>query len=139
MRRRKLLVALAGLAVAVAVGVVVLWSRPQRFTRENCGRVKQGMTRAEVETILGRPGDYRTGPVDYDGGFVPIKTTPLTMPYASDDDIARWTGDSAYMAVTFDSAGRVEAWYLIPTSKAAQSPLGDLLWRAKRQWHGWFP
>jgi hypothetical protein len=37
MRRRKLLVALAGLAVVVAAGVVVLWqqNQPDRVTREN--------------------------------------------------------------------------------------------------------
>ena len=38
MRRRKLLVALAGLAVVIAVRVVVVWPQPQpssRITREN--------------------------------------------------------------------------------------------------------
>ena len=35
MRRRKLLVALAGLAVVVAAGAVVLWPHPVRATREN--------------------------------------------------------------------------------------------------------
>jgi hypothetical protein len=79
-RRRKLLVALAGLAVVVAAVVVVLWPRPDRITQENYDRirvgglwgedwathdnrapVKKGMTRTEVEAILGPPGDYRTG------------------------------------------------------------------------------
>jgi hypothetical protein len=47
MRRRKLLVALAGLAVVVAAGAVVLLrSRPNRITRENCDRTKEGMSRA---------------------------------------------------------------------------------------------
>ena len=35
MRRRTLLVALAGLAVVVAAGVAVLWPRPARVTPEN--------------------------------------------------------------------------------------------------------
>jgi hypothetical protein len=61
MRRRKLLVALAGLAVVVAVGVVVLWPPEDRITEANLERIKEGMTQAEVEAILGPPGDYRTG------------------------------------------------------------------------------
>jgi hypothetical protein len=63
MRRRTLLVALAGLPVVVAAGAVVLWPRtPSRITLENCNRIREGMSRAEVEAILGPPGDYRTGP-----------------------------------------------------------------------------
>jgi hypothetical protein len=63
MRRWKLLAAL-GLAVVVAAGSF-LWLRPNpalRITRENCDRIRAGMTRAEVEAILGPPGDYTTGP-----------------------------------------------------------------------------
>ena len=77
MRRRKLLVVLAGLAV-VAAGVVVLWPRPDRITRENCDRIRPGMTRAEVEAILGPPDDYRTGRGESDFG---------------DDNASRWVGD----------------------------------------------
>jgi hypothetical protein len=57
MRRRRLLVVLAGLAVVVAAGVVVLWPRPDRVTRVNCDRIREGMSRAEVVGILGPPGD----------------------------------------------------------------------------------
>jgi hypothetical protein len=69
MRRRKPLVALAGLAVVVAAGVVVLWPRtaPERITRENYDRIRNGMSRAEVEAILGPPRDYSTGPLQYAG------------------------------------------------------------------------
>jgi hypothetical protein len=43
MRRRKLLVAmvgLAGLAVVVAAGAVVFWPRPNRITQENFDRIR---------------------------------------------------------------------------------------------------
>jgi hypothetical protein len=53
MRRRKLLGAVAGLAVLVAVGVFALWPRTERVTRENFDRIKEGMSRAEVEAIHG--------------------------------------------------------------------------------------
>jgi hypothetical protein len=50
-----------GLAVVVAVGVVVLWPRADRITKENLGRIRLGMSAAEVEVVLGPPGDYRSG------------------------------------------------------------------------------
>ena len=62
MRRRKLLVALAGLAVAVAAGAVVLWPRTidmsPGVTLHNFVRLKEGMTLSDVATILGPPGDH---------------------------------------------------------------------------------
>ena len=48
MRRRKPLVVVAGLAVVVAAGVVVLWPRADRVTRENFRRIETGMSRADV-------------------------------------------------------------------------------------------
>jgi hypothetical protein len=50
MRRRTLLVALA---VVVAAGVVVLWPRANRVTQENYDRIRIGLSRPEVEEILG--------------------------------------------------------------------------------------
>ena len=52
--------ALAGLAVVVAVGAVVLWPRADWITRENCDRIHEGTTLEEAAAILGPPGDYRT-------------------------------------------------------------------------------
>jgi hypothetical protein len=67
---------LGALVVALsvnAVGMLLLWMAPRpepvpispappppRVTRENLYRIKYGMTRAEVEAILGPPGDYTT-------------------------------------------------------------------------------
>jgi hypothetical protein len=63
MRKRKVLVVLAGSAVVVAVGVVVLW--PWRepvspITRANYQRIQLGMSLAEVMDMLGPLGDRRT-------------------------------------------------------------------------------
>jgi hypothetical protein len=76
MRKRKLLVVLAGLAVVVAVGVVVLCLQPSRITRDNFDCIHHGMTRAEVEVIPGPPGDYTTGP--YLTGFRPMTISTTT-------------------------------------------------------------
>jgi hypothetical protein len=49
MRRRTLLLALAGLAVVVAAGAVQLRPREDRVTRANYERIQIGMSRADVE------------------------------------------------------------------------------------------
>jgi hypothetical protein len=65
MRRRTLLVALAGLAVVVAAGAVVLWPGPDRITLENLHEIRMGLSLAEVEAILGPAGDYCTAPARF--------------------------------------------------------------------------
>jgi hypothetical protein len=160
MRRRKLLVALAALAV-VAAGVVVLWPQPQpssRITRENFDRIKVGMSRTEVEAILGPPGDYRTRLGETDGTDV-IGSPPWQPDWVDyGPAIATWqplvsdTGERAIpetsagvwicdsMEITIlstDDSGRVYAAEAY--ARRSAGALDNLLWRFKRQWHRWFP
>jgi hypothetical protein len=156
MRRRKLLVVLAGLAVVVAVGTVVLWPRPDRVTRENYDRIRTGMGRAEVEAILGQPGDYRRGlgetgstTTDYmiwtpDPG-TDIAPIPLLnwskFPGQSPESSllwANWMSDSFLVGIGIDDSGNVVNKIGEPR-RTTQGPLDNLLWRVKRQWHRWFP
>jgi len=83
MRRRTLLVALAGLAVVVAVGVVVLWPRADRITEANFERIRVGMSRTDVEAILGPPGDFRTD----ESIVLEPPTTDRTVPAGSRSNI----------------------------------------------------
>jgi hypothetical protein len=150
MRRWKLLVALAGLAVLVAAGAFVSRLRPDRITQENVDRIRAGMTRAEVEAIFsGPPGDYRT---------VWTKTADKDFCYGDVDDMARefgkytefradgssdryqgdWVGNEGFVGVVFES-GVVQFLYSRRTVRIEQSPIDNLLWRAKRQWRKWFP
>jgi hypothetical protein len=141
LQRRKLLVALAVSAVVVAVGLFVLWPRTDRITRENYERIKEGMSRAEVESLLGAPGDYRTGPVGYQTaeykaavGRPPSISLRGTKP-------ALWLGDHALVEVAFGQDGRAldsESGFYQGV-KLAQDPLDNLLWRAERLWRRWFP
>jgi hypothetical protein len=128
MRRRKLLVALAGLAVVIAVGVVALWPRQQtdRVTLYSFKLVRHGMNRSEVEKILGQPGDYRTGPASAELG-------PAAANYLI------WRSDAGVFVLDFDARGHVVEQMHISTQRQELSPLDDLLWRLKRQWHRWFP
>jgi hypothetical protein len=62
MTRRKLIGVLApGLLVLLAAGAFVAWPRSDRISATNFHRLRVGMSKAEVETILGPAGDHRTG------------------------------------------------------------------------------
>jgi len=131
-------VALAGLALLVAAGVVVLWPPPNRVTLENVQRIKEGMNHAEVEEILGPPGDYTTRPVQLRNGKKdPFSDTPVTA-YRWGGD-GWWATDDGGLFVSFDSADRVVMKVHFSYVEVQQGALERLLWRAKRQWHRWFP
>jgi hypothetical protein len=137
-RRRTLLAALAGLAVVVAAGAVVLWPRPNRVTAKNVERLRVGMTQNEVEAIIGLPGDHSTQ-----------ETVVMPMTTESWSDVIgetnrneskdRWIGDDTWVDVAFAKSGYVTWMQLGKRSVVDHGPLGNLLWRAKRQWHRWFP
>jgi hypothetical protein len=52
MRKRTRLAVLAGVVLLVGVGVYVLWPGPDRITRENCDRLRFGMSRTQAYAIL---------------------------------------------------------------------------------------
>jgi hypothetical protein len=162
MRRRKLLVALTGLAVVGAAGaVVVLWPRaPSRITRENFDRICEGMSRAEVEAILGPPGDYRTGhgetgstttgsfteymdwTPDPGPDIAPIPVLNWSRFPGQSPEVphlwASWLSDSFEIQIAIDHSGGVAGAEGYPR-RTTQGPLDSLLWHAKRQWRRWFP
>jgi hypothetical protein len=146
MRRRTLLVVLAGLAVVIAAGAVVLWpqTEPNRITSENCDRIKEGMSRAEVETILGPPGDYRTGPtqgvVQWELNGERKLNGERTTWHDQCSNYSAWVGDTGWVKVEFNNRdATVWASDFFESKRIAQHPLDNLIWRAKRQWHRWFP
>jgi hypothetical protein len=138
MRRRTLLVALAGLALVVGSGVFVLWPRTasDRITRQQYDRIVSNMTPADVEAILGPPGDYRTGPTD----DVPCTESALLKASRESsipsDYSAFWHGDSATIIVLINPDGDIVKNYC---PSRIRSPFETLVWRAKRQWRRWFP
>jgi hypothetical protein len=149
MRRRTLLVVIAGLAV-VATGAWLLWPRPERITQENCDRIRIGMSRAEVEAILGPPGDYRTGRGEMDYGESEVIGWDPDPPFGLDDALAwsrilcqfpkdprrwaNWSSDSFVIFIVIDESGQVIDKYIGPRRRT-HGPIDDLLWRAKRRWH----
>jgi hypothetical protein len=150
MRRRTLLVALAGLAVVVAAGaVVVLWPREDRITQENCDRIHEGMTLTEVEAILGPPGDYRNGPTDpepqpfWAGWSVGPDPDYPPLIWQGDRGVI-WVfrkghGDPSIVGDEPDDPDNVSGTRFLEVQRVPQDPLANLLWRLKRRWHRWFP
>jgi hypothetical protein len=144
MRRRTLLLALAGLAVVVAAGVVVLWPRPEpasRITVENFRRIREGMTRAEVEAILGMPqaisdGSKALASRGYNPHGSEWRIAQSSRDKAS-ESVCDWYEDDHGIRVTFGASLRATSGEWFPP--APQDPIERLLWRVELQWHRWFP
>jgi hypothetical protein len=138
MRRRKLWWVVAGLVVLLlAVGVFVAWPRPNRITQENFDRIQQGMSRAEVEAILGPPGDYRTLPQE----FEPWALTSVAFQPSSKASFwhANTMSISMSISIEFDESGRAQGRSASTSQTIVNGPFDNLLWRVKRQWRRWFP
>ncbi len=129
MWRRRLLWLLAGLVLVSAAEFVSI-ARPPGLTPESFKRLP-GMSRAEVECLLGPPGDYRSGPTYYDMGGPPERFR--------DWGHDLWWYDYGTLDVQFDGSGKVQWRFIWPASKVKQRPLDNLRWRIERQWRRWFP
>jgi hypothetical protein len=127
---------LAGVAVVLAVGAVVLWPRPDRITQENFDRLREGMSRGEVEAILGPPGDYTTGPTARFGESVYLNGSPFD--WDTINSVRVWSGDAALVTVKVDEQRKVVNAMCTFMHRVPQGPLDGLLWRAKRQYWRWF-
>jgi len=94
MRKWKLRRVLAGLAVLMAAATFLFWHGRDRVTAENYERLRKGMTRAEVEAILGPPGDYASGPA--------VGEDELWWRLRFQLADHSWVGNSAWIMVTYE-------------------------------------
>ncbi len=138
--KRYLLAVLALAALAVA-STRVLWPQRDRVTQENIDRIQAGMSRAEVEAILGPLGDHRTGPTKrrrleiLTRGY---EWPPGVTPISNRTSREQWAGDRGDCWVDFGPSGVIHTAFE-PVDRIQQSPLENLLWRVRRQWKRWFP
>jgi hypothetical protein len=136
-------VALTGLVVVVAAGMVLVRPWEDRVTRENFRRLKPRMTRAQVFAIFGPSGDYTTGPIDIGPGRTAVELCKvedwIEVDYQREITREIWLADGATAVVDFSRSDELLNSYLISEHRVPQTMIENLLWRAKRQWHRWFP
>ncbi len=137
-RRRFLFLPLAAIAVGLVVALV-LWSRTM-ITRENAAKVENGMTRKQVEAILGTPRNETSGQVEYDGADMDeldqlsalwerARQVQLAWPLRGNLDgggvvtIAIWESDQVHVVAVFDPAGTVAGHAAVPMRRVQESPL----------------
>jgi hypothetical protein len=99
-KRRRLWVVVGVLGFVGIVLALLLFYRPvSRISTYHMARIQPGMTRAQVESILGGPpGDYRTPPLR-----LPDDQMLAQLPAGE-----QWQGDRYSIYITFDAQGRVE-------------------------------
>jgi hypothetical protein len=138
LKRWPVLVALLVGAGALVVGLVYL---PRgRVTRENCERVKEGMTEDEVRAILGKPWDNSlldpempSPPLQKKGTLRPLLLADLS----GKSSVQYWTGDNVTMTVVFDDNHRVLSGRILSDPEAPRPWLPVLVWRRLRARYGW--
>jgi hypothetical protein len=120
-RRRVLLLGSVAVVAALAVAVWV-WPRPSAITVENAERIQNGMTRAEVEAILG-------GPARWEASSDAVTTARHGHARPSEPPDHQWVSDYAVVWVFFDDDGLV-----LGTMSRAVFPTDESLLDRFRRW-----
>jgi hypothetical protein len=124
-KRRRLLIAL-GLVLA-AVAAWYLLAPVPRISSYYSRKIQPGMTRAQVETILGGPpGDYRTAPFRLPDDQI-IAQVPAGERWLPAGE--QWQGDRFSVYVTFDAQGRVDK-----VTGFMPGPMPGSWYRALQEW-----
>jgi hypothetical protein len=91
---------ISAICAAVLVVLYVHHRSSLPIDKDTCARVERGMTRAEVEAILGGPAG------SYTGGFSQMEiSVPLTVVGSASRQ--QWTGTRGVLIVFFDEHGKV--------------------------------
>jgi hypothetical protein len=107
--RRSILVGVSSLLAVGLCGLVLtfhLWQEPPGITRANYDKIEAGMTKAEVEAILGCP------PGNFGADVEPVATVQTGAMFRS-----CWIGNNAVISVTFTFG---------PVRRVAQKHYGEL-------------
>jgi hypothetical protein len=137
--RRFLFFSLAAAVVGLAVGVWLLWPCTA-ITRDNVAKIRKGMTRAEVEAILGGPArneendDEEGVPMRVMGPWQGTKGNHFFSDFQEGEvlgvprstlvgDTNHWISRQLVVRIDFDSEGRVAYWGWLPVSRADSGPL----------------
>jgi hypothetical protein len=149
MRRRKLQWVVGLVVVAlVALAAFVLWPRPDPAlqaaieARATFGRLKPGMTMAEMTTILGPSGNYSsTDTREYNPAIHYQRATDwfgdptkpaLPVPL-------NWDLNTHIVRVFVDRSGKAVCGNIIFLRPKPVGPIERLIRWSKEQWRKWFP
>jgi hypothetical protein len=118
--KQKLRWVAVGLAILLLVFAVQLYrhSNARGFKRQDFLSVREGMTLAEIEQVLGcPPGDYRTGPTGVDN--VPPRSGrdefgSLRWHFTKE---AIWDSDTGRIDIAFDANGKAFSGFFLPTHR----------------------
>jgi hypothetical protein len=116
-------VGLVAVALLLTGALFLLFPRSSRVTKAAFDQIEVGMSRPEVEAILGGPpGDYTTMPVQPDlrspGGLV---------------ECLYWEGDEGTIEVTVDADGAI-SWKGFCEARPEKVGLFGLLWWRFQRW-----
>jgi hypothetical protein len=127
---KKLLVGLLAGGLVLA-GILVSLAMPRHCPVNPAAyeRIEKGMTKAEVEAILGGPpGDYRTRP-----GRETYLPLPILSPEEEVWPVERWQGDEGAVHIYFDSYGVRVREKEFEEAQATDTGLVELIrWRLER-------
>jgi hypothetical protein len=130
-KHKRILAAVALLAIAAGSMLWIAIHRSHRISEANCQRIHEGMSRTEVERLLGKPGNYSTRFIVYhDGGY---RSLELEYLYPQES----WIGDEASIVVTFDRQGHVSEASSWPVTVLHVGFFESLQWRIRRLWELW--
>jgi hypothetical protein len=145
LRRWTVLLALL-VVLVLAVGLVFLPGN--RVTKENCERIKPGMTEAEVRAILGKP--YGNSLLDPDlPSFPEVWDLFVELEVARDQSrkevphelwsrVDGWIGSKLIVFVCFDADSQVTyPGVLISDFDPPRTSLPARVWRRLRERYGW--
>ena len=120
------LLAAGVLAFLACAAVQLVLPKPPRISQASCDRIQPGMTRAEVEALLGAPpGDYETG---RRGIVLDLYGSGVLMREGRREE---WGGDEGFIQVGFDEDERVLWKRFVPTGRrwnVIERWLGRSLW-----------
>jgi len=130
-RRRYWLGGSVVLLALVALAFFLARDSKVHFTQRQCNRIQAGMTRQEVEAVLGMPpGNYRTRPFTdgQDGAIAGC----LFVALQGKQPIGFWLGDAGAIVVWFDERGIVTDKDYCPAKRPEDQSVIDRL----RAWLG---
>lgn len=136
-KKRLVLVAALALAALVVTGILISPEPESRLKVAEYYRVGPRMTLEQVEAILGKPGDYRTGLRSLEPVNVQVPSAVFQNDRAP-PRVEAWHGDYVSFVVYFDSTGRSFRKAIVPAARSRPSTLEYLISRARRTWNGFF-